>query len=103
MTRTRSRRLEERRERVQTYLLEAYVPDSDDRRLSDLDAAARGAARAHCRRGCPVRLIRSIYLSGDETCFLLLETRERSAAEELGCELDLAVVRLAEAITVPQS
>ena len=86
-----------------TYLLEAYVPRSDVRRLSELDAAAREAAATLQRCGRPVRLMRSIYLPCDETCFLLVETMERNAAEELAGRLELAVVRLAEVLTVPQT
>jgi Sulfatase-modifying factor enzyme 1 len=83
--------------------VEAYVPRSDVGRLSDLDAAAREAAAS--LRGCghPVRLVRSIYLPCDETCFLLVETTERDAAQRLGGRLELAVLRLAEVVTVPQT
>lgn len=83
-----------------TYVLEAYVPRSH--RLSDLHAATREAADALVRRGRPVRLIRSIYLSGDETCFLLVDAHDRTAAEELCSDLQLAVVRIAEAVTLPR-
>jgi hypothetical protein len=86
-----------------TYLLEAYVPRSGARRLSDLHEAAREAAASLRRSGRRVQLVRSIYLPCDETCFLLVETIERSAAQELGDQLDLAVVRLAEVMTVPQT
>jgi hypothetical protein len=81
---------------VTTYVLEAYVPRSGLPRLSDLHRAAAALERP----GRPVRLVRSIYLPCDETCFLLVDTSERSAAEELGRELQLAVVRVAEAVTI---
>jgi hypothetical protein len=81
---------------VTTYVLEAYVPRPGLRRLCDLNRAAAALERP----GRPVRLVRAIYLPCDETCFLLVETTELSAAEEVGRELELAVLRIAEAVTI---
>jgi hypothetical protein len=80
---------------VATYVLEAYIPRSDLRRLSDLHRAAAALERG----GRPVRLLRSIYVPCDEICFFLLDAADPGAVEAFGRELELAVVRIAEAFT----
>jgi hypothetical protein len=85
------------------YVLEAYVPQSRLPRMSDLHASARAATCSLRRQGRSVRLIRSIYLPTDETCFLLVDTADRNAVDELAARLDVTVVRIVKAITAPAS
>ena len=58
------------------FLVEVYTPRSA--RLTDVEAAARSAARG----GGAVRYLESILVPEDETCFLLVEAETADAVRE---------------------
>jgi Protein of unknown function (DUF4242) len=81
------------------YLLERYAPRSDS------DAAAASADRARreaeqmSREGTPVRLVRSIFVPDDETCFELYEAESLDAVREAARRAELRVDRITKTVT----
>jgi Protein of unknown function (DUF4242) len=55
------------------YTVELEEPPDGWAELSDATARARQAARELREQGVPVRLLRSIFVPEDDTCFLLYE------------------------------
>lgn len=85
---------------MRIYVLEAYVPRSRLPRLAELETATRALAAALRREGRSVRQLEAIYLPADETCFLVFEADGRHLVEELASRLDVAVIRIAEAVAL---
>jgi hypothetical protein len=55
------------------YLLELYVPGTNPDLAAENGRSVRAAAEELTLRGTPVRYRRSMFVSYEETCFVLLE------------------------------
>jgi hypothetical protein len=75
------------------FLVELYVSRTDGPATVALAAErVRIGAEAATRAGTPVRLLRSIFVPEDETCFMLLEAESagdvRAATSNAGLRLE---------------
>ncbi len=83
---------------VAEFIVEAYVS------RADAAAVERGTERAHLaadevnRRGADIRLLRSIYLPGDETWLLLYEAASEAAVRDAVARAALSFERVVEAV-----
>jgi len=64
------------------FLVELYVSRVDTDAAEREAQRARRAAAALTAEGQPVRLVRSIFVPEDETCFLLVEADTADAVRE---------------------
>jgi hypothetical protein len=64
------------------YLLELYVPATDPDLAAQNGRSVRAAAEELTLRGTLVRYHRSIFVSHEETCFVLLEAETIDAIRE---------------------
>jgi hypothetical protein len=82
---------------VTEFLLELYVA------RTDCAAVVEGATRLGCAaaqvtaEGRPVRVVRSIFVPQDETCYVLIEAATVDAARETATRAALPVERVVEA------
>jgi Protein of unknown function (DUF4242) len=82
---------------VTEFLVELYVARKDG------GSAERGAERAHAaaeeltREGTPVRVLRSIFVPEDETCFLLYEATSAADVRDAVGRAALSLDRVVEA------
>jgi Protein of unknown function (DUF4242) len=67
---------------VGKYLVEFYLPSTGLDEFASTAARARTAAEEVVDRGTPVRYLRSIFVPGDELCFLLYEGSSKEAVGE---------------------
>ena len=80
------------------YLAELYVARTGARAAECGAARITEAAEEQTRNGAPVRLVRSIFVPEDETCFLLFEAcsadavRDAARLADVPCEHVAAVV-----------
>jgi hypothetical protein len=81
------------------YLVERYVSRSDTEALQLGVERARRAAERLSREGTPVRLVRSIFVPEDETCFYLYEAESSDAVIEAARRAELRVDRIAQTVT----
>jgi hypothetical protein len=83
-----------------TFLVELYVARGDDAAVARGVELARGAAARLTSADTPVRLVRSIFVPADETCFFLFEADDADAAQEAagasGLPLERPVTAAAE-------
>jgi hypothetical protein len=77
------------------FLVELYVPRTDDAAVKRGAANARRAAKKLTREGTPVRYLRSIFVPEDETCFYLYEAETAEAVREAARRADLPFERVA--------
>jgi DNA-binding CsgD family transcriptional regulator len=77
-----------------SYLLEAYAAGP----ASAATASARSAAERVARQGLPVRLVLSIFVPEDETCFHVFEADSPDDVRAAGTLAGLAVDRVVEAM-----
>lgn len=63
-----------------SFLVEVYTPQA--RELAELAAHVRAAAEALAREGSRVRLVRSVFVPEDETCFHMFEGPSAEAVRE---------------------
>jgi hypothetical protein len=84
---------------VSEFLVEAYVP----RAAAVADAPgveqASLAAEELTREGHPVRLVRSIFVPGEETCFYLYQALSVDAVREAASRAGLRFERVSEAVS----
>jgi hypothetical protein len=80
------------------FLLEFYVPRSDDTAVIAASDRARCAAAELRRRGTPVRYLRSIFVSEDETCFFVYEAESADNVRHAARLAGLPSARIVEAI-----
>jgi hypothetical protein len=80
------------------YLVESFVARATVVDFSRLVARAGVAAEQLACDGEPVRLVQSIFLPEDETCFLLYECGSAELAEAASGRADLRCVRVVEAV-----
>jgi hypothetical protein len=64
------------------FLVELYVSRTDADGIERETRRARHAAATLTAEGRPVRLVRSIFVPEDETCFLLVEADTAEAVRE---------------------
>ena len=81
------------------YLVERYVSRSDAEALQLGAGRARREAERLSREGTPVRLVRSIFVPEDETCFYLYEAESSDAVIEAARRAELRVDRIAQTVT----
>jgi Protein of unknown function (DUF4242) len=84
---------------VAEFLLECYVSRTDGRALARREERARVAAEELTREGTPIRVLRSIFVPDDETCFYLYEAETVEAVREAARRAALPSQRIAEAIS----
>lgn len=84
------------------YLIEFYVPGTDPGYAAKHGRSVREAAEALTSRGTPVRYRRSMFVSADETCFVVLEAESVDAVRETARLADVSCDRVA-AISHPAS
>jgi hypothetical protein len=80
------------------YLLELYAARDDVAAVAAGAARARRAAAELTGEGTPVRCLRSIFVPGDETHFLLCEAGSADAARETARRAGLGAARVVDAI-----
>lgn len=85
------------------FLLELYVPRSEEASAERHGARARLAAEELAREGTPVRYLRSIFVPEDETCFYLYEAASPEAVREAARRAQLPADRVIEAISHPSN
>jgi hypothetical protein len=78
------------------FLVERYVSRSDAAALRAGFERARREADRMSAVGIPVRLVRSIFVPEDETCFYLYEGESIDAVLEAAGRAELRVDRIAE-------
>jgi hypothetical protein len=77
-----------------TFLLELYVPKADCAAVT-VDAARLASAAAKLTAdGTSVRVLRTIYVPEDETCYVLVEASTAEAVQDAATRASLAVERL---------
>lgn len=81
------------------YLAEIYHPDRDGDGVAELEARLREAAEELNRERLRVRCLRSIFVPADETCFFLFEAESEAAVESASGRAQVALVRVAEAVS----
>ena len=79
------------------FLVELYVPKADRAPVAVWAERLTGAAAELTAEGRPVRLLRSILVPEDETCFLLVEACSAATAREAATRAALSFERVAEA------
>ena len=77
------------------FLVELYVPRTDDAAVKRGAANARRAAKKLTREGTPIRYLRSIFVPEDEICFYLYEAETADAVREAMRRADLRFERVA--------
>ena len=82
-----------------SYLVEAYLPSSTT--LSDVERRAAQAADDVSGHGLTVRLVRTIYIAEDETCFLLFDAGSADAVRQASDRAAIGAQRIVEAVESP--
>ena len=78
-----------------SFLVEAYLPATAS--LDEVERRVTRAADDLCRDGSSVRLVRSIYVAEDETCFLLFDAGSLDEVRMASDRAQLAAQRIVEA------
>jgi Nickel responsive protein SCO4226-like len=79
------------------FMVELYVPKTECDALAVWADRVNRAAAELTAEDRPVRLLRSILVAEDETCFLLLEADRAETVRETARRAALAVERVVEA------
>jgi len=79
------------------FLVELYVPRTEDAAVKRGAAKARRAAQKLTREGTPVRYLRSIFVPEDEICFYLYEAETAEVVREAARRAELRVERVSVA------
>jgi len=79
------------------FLVELYVSKTNGGAAADRWHRLRRAAAEVTAEGRPVRLVRSIFVPEDETCFLLFKAEAADAVRETARRGGVACERIAEA------
>jgi hypothetical protein len=85
------------------FLVELYVPSSQLHGVQRLMEAASMAAADVSREGEAIRLVRSIVMPEDETCFLLYEAPSIESVRAAAGRAGLDAVRITETLTLTES
>jgi hypothetical protein len=86
---------------VAEFLVELYVSRAHATVVEHGAERARLAAEQLIGEGTEVRLLRSIFVPEDETCFLLYEADSADAVREAALRADLPFDRIAEVHAEP--
>lgn len=81
------------------FLLERYASRSDSEAAAASADRARREAEQLSREGTRVRLVRSIFVPEDETCFDLYEAESLDAVREAARRAELRVDRITTSVT----
>lgn len=84
------------------FLVEAFLASSNRDEAHRAAERASAAARQMTREGVPVRLLRSVFVPDDETCFYLYEATSAEDVREAVRRADLPYERLSEALASPK-
>jgi Protein of unknown function (DUF4242) len=79
------------------FLVELYVSKTDREAIEAGWEALNRAAAGLTAEGRPVRLVRSIFVPEDETCFVLVEAATAETVRETARRAALACERVVEA------
>ena len=79
------------------FLVELYVAKMHCAEITSGAERLRDAAAELTAEGRPIRLLRSIFVPDDETCFLLVEAADADHVRETARRADLPCERVAEA------
>lgn len=82
------------------YLVEIYASPHDEDEVQRTATRARAAARELTAEGTPVRCIRSVFVPGDEVCYLLYEGPSVDAVGEATRRAAIEVERVVEAVSI---
>ena len=82
------------------YLVELHRPASGWELLQETAARARESADGLRAEGTPVRMLRSIFVPDNDSCFLLYEATSAEAVREAGRRAALAIQGIGPAIQV---
>jgi hypothetical protein len=85
---------------LERYLVELHRPVGGWRDLQGVAARARAAAGQVREDGQVVRLLRTIFVPEDDSCFFLYEGSSAEAVVEAGQRAAVAIGRVAEAVHV---
>jgi Protein of unknown function (DUF4242) len=80
------------------FLVELYVSKTDCAATADGCERLGRAAAELTAEGRPVRLVRSIFVPEDETCFLLVEASTRELVSEIAGRAALPFERVVETV-----
>jgi hypothetical protein len=78
------------------FLIELYVSKTNCAAIAVGWKRLSRAAAELTDEGRPVRLVRSIFVPDDETCFLLVEAATAESVRETARRADLAIERVVE-------
>jgi hypothetical protein len=84
---------------VPEFLVESYVARADGATVRRGAVRAGKAAQRLTREGVSVRLLRSIFVPEDETCFYLYEASSEDAVRKAVRRAELTFDRISEAHT----
>ena len=88
---------------VARYLVEITRPESGFLDVQALAGRSRAAVDELSQAGKPLRLLRSIYVPEDESCFLLFEAESLQAVEEAASHAGLGVLRTVEVLRTEEN
>ena len=80
------------------FLAELYLSHADAGGAREAAARARAAADELARDGCSLRFVRTTFVPGDETCFVVFEADAAETVAEAGRRAGLAFERIVPAI-----
>lgn len=83
------------------YAVESYVPPLGLGELSEKVGRVRAATAELRREGTPIRYLRSLFLRGDEICFLFFESPSEETVVEAARRAEVAFERVVEIEIVP--
>ncbi len=82
------------------YVAELYLSQIGSEGLRDAATRARVAADELSREGAPIRYLRALFLSEDETCFHLYEADTAELVCEASSRARIPVERIVETIDI---
>jgi len=88
---------------VTDFLVELYVSREAAASVGCLAGRARAEAERLSRTGTPVRVLRSIFVPADETCFLLFEAGSIEDVRAAASSAGLPFERISEAVAEPSA
>lgn len=88
------------RSQMATFLAELYLSRASAGELRDAAFRARSAAQSMTCEGTPIRYLRAIFLSDEETCFHVFEAGSPELVEEASRRAAIPVERVIAALDV---
>jgi Protein of unknown function (DUF4242) len=85
---------------VSTFVVERYLPSIETDQLVVLLDEVRRAARSMTEAGVPIRLLESLHLPSDETCFSLFDAPSADALAEAHRRAGISFDRIVAAVQV---